>query len=45
MLREVRKVAPLLFSVAGPSCITEGKCREKTSCGHPFKRVEELFDE
>lgn len=45
MLKEVRQVAPLLFSIAGPSCITEGRCREKTPCGNPFKRVEDLFYE
>jgi thymidylate synthase (FAD) len=45
MLCEVRKVAPLLFEVAGPSCLTEGKCRESNGCKQPFKDVEELFDE
>jgi thymidylate synthase (FAD) len=34
MLVEVMKVAPLLFSKAGPSCEVEGICWEgKKSCG------------
>jgi thymidylate synthase (FAD) len=45
MLREVRKVAPLLFAVAGPSCLTDGKCMEARSCKQPFTDIEELFDE
>lgn len=35
MLQLVRNVAPALFKVAGPSCITEGKCHEHKSCGKP----------
>jgi thymidylate synthase (FAD) len=34
MLEEVRKVAPVLFAKAGPSCVTDGVCFEgKMSCG------------
>ncbi len=34
MLKEVRRVAPVLFKKAGPLCETEGRCREgKMSCG------------
>ena len=34
MLKEVRKVAPLLFEKAGPSCITDLICREGAmTCG------------
>lgn len=34
MLKEVRKVAPVVFENAGPSCESEGFCREgKLSCG------------
>jgi len=34
MLREVRKVAPLIFKKAGPTCVTQGICFEgKMSCG------------
>ncbi len=34
MLAEVRKVAPLLFSKAGPTCVSGGYCREgDLSCG------------
>jgi len=34
MLELVREVAPNIFAVAGPSCVTEGVCREGTlSCG------------
>ncbi len=45
MLREVRTVAPLIFAVAGPSCITEGQCRETRSCGNPFRSIEDLINE
>lgn len=39
MRREVRRVAPVLFALAGPSCETEGICWEgKFSCG----RVKEI---
>ena len=34
MLAEVRKVAPVLFSKAGPTCVSGGYCREgDLSCG------------
>jgi len=38
MLREVRRVAPVLFEVAGPPCETDGECPEgRLSCGrHRF---------
>ena len=36
MFRQCRNVAPLLFSNAGPSCVT-GTCKEgKMSCGEPY---------
>lgn len=39
MLIEVKKVAPILFAKAGPSCVTKGYCPEgKMSCG----RIEKL---
>lgn len=44
MLREVRKVAPLLFADAGPSCITKGKCTESHPCGKPFQNIEDLMN-
>ena len=41
MLGEVKKVAPLLFSKAGPSCTTHGICPEgKMSCGR-LERLKE----
>jgi thymidylate synthase (FAD) len=34
MLREVRKVAPVLFAQAGPPCVVDGVCPEgDKSCG------------
>lgn len=34
MLQEVKKVAPVLFEKAGPSCVTEGICTEgEMTCG------------
>lgn len=45
MLREVKRVAPILFQGAGPSCYT-GVCKEgKMSCGRPDipkSRIEEM---
>jgi len=35
LLREARKVAPIVFRRAGPPCLTQGICREgRMSCGH-----------
>ena len=45
MLREARNAAPLLFSEAGPSCVTEGKCTEAHSCGQPYKDMESMLSE
>jgi thymidylate synthase (FAD) len=43
MLTEVKKVAPLLFSKAGASCIRNGYCTEgKQSCGK-CKTLEEIL--
>ncbi|GHV28082.1 flavin-dependent thymidylate synthase [Synergistales bacterium] len=43
MLRLVYDAAAELFVIAGPSCLTDGKCREASSCGSPFKNIEELL--
>lgn len=47
MLRECKKIAPVLFKKAGPSCY-HGKCIEgKLSCGRPDipkKRIEEMAE-
>lgn len=41
MLRLVRQVAPNLFALAGPSCMTQGVCREGAmSCGR-LQRMQE----
>lgn len=37
MLKEVKKVAPYLFSFAGPPCITMGYCPEENPCPTPPK--------
>ncbi|MDQ7793394.1 MAG: FAD-dependent thymidylate synthase [bacterium] len=40
MLRQARKVAPALFRLAGPDCLTRGECRQgKYSCGRLGKPV------
>ena len=44
MLTECRKAAPVIFEVAGPSCITGG-CRESRSCGKPYAGMEDLLAE
>ncbi len=43
MLLRVREVAPALFASAGPSCVTEGICKEEMSCGQPFQNMEALL--
>ena len=43
MLRAVREAAPVLFVTAGPSCVTEGACREAHSCGQPYKDMEDML--
>ena len=40
MLKEVKRVAPLLFSKAGPSCVSKGKCEEARPCGNPINPEE-----
>lgn len=43
MLSEVRKVAPELFRLAGPTCLTRGYCREgNMSCGRLAKAKGEV---
>jgi len=42
MLRQVREVSPVIFSKAGPPCLSRGRCPEgNMSCGHP--RIELKF--
>ena len=43
ILAEVLEVAEALFTLAGPSCITSGKCREVHSCGKPYANMRELI--
>lgn len=43
MLEECRKVAPVIFKKAGPSCVREGICREARPCGKPYKNTEDLL--
>ncbi|EHM09848.1 thymidylate synthase, flavin-dependent [Thermanaerovibrio velox DSM 12556] len=45
MLGLVRAAAPELFELAGPSCVTAGRCSEEMSCNRPFSSVEELLCE
>ena len=35
MLAMCRKVAPIIFDNAGPSCVCNGSCKEVKSCGTP----------
>jgi thymidylate synthase (FAD) len=41
MLKEVYKVAPIIFSNGGPAC-WQDKCREEKPCDSPPKK-EEFF--
>ena len=43
MLLESRKVAPVIFGLAGPSCVRTGQCQESRSCGRPFESMEDLL--
>lgn len=43
MLLSAREVSPEIFSLAGPSCVTLGKCMEAHSCGQPYRDMEELL--
>lgn len=44
MLAAVRRKAPIIFENAGPSCLSDGKCREIHSCGEPYQSMEELLE-
>ena len=43
MLSLVMDKAPALFAVAGPDCVTKGRCFESKPCGTPFSSVEEVL--
>jgi thymidylate synthase (FAD) len=43
MLIECRRVAPVIFKTAGPSCVRGGKCREPRPCGRQYKNMEDLL--
>ncbi len=42
MLALCREAAPVIFDMAGPSCIF-GKCSEARNCGKPYKDMEDLL--
>ncbi len=43
MLRQVKEISPLIFSDAGPPCISKGKCPEgKMSCGKPRMELKNI---
>lgn len=42
MLIEVKKVAPMLFKTAGPSCIIKGNCTEANPCGDPYVDINQV---
>ncbi|MDR1376902.1 MAG: FAD-dependent thymidylate synthase [Synergistaceae bacterium] len=43
MLAECRKAAPVVFGLAGPSCVATGQCRESRGCNNPYKSMEDLL--
>lgn len=45
MLTLVHATARELFDPSGPSCVTEGKCREWHPCGEPYAGMEALLSE
>jgi thymidylate synthase (FAD) len=44
MLRLAMSEAPRLFENAGPPCV-RGSCRERNSCGRPYKNTEEALED
>ncbi len=44
MLAETRRAAPVIFKLAGPSCIYGG-CEEARPCGRPYKDMEDILAE
>lgn len=40
MLVICKQVAPHIFENAGPSCVSEGKCKEQKGCGNPRRKEE-----
>lgn len=45
MLKEVKKVAPLLFKNAGASCVNFGRCPEgKMTCGHFSEMIKQRVE-
>lgn len=43
MLSAVRGVSPEIFALAGPSCVTIGKCCEAHPCNAPYKDMEDML--
>ena len=43
MLALARQAAPELFELAGPSCVTEGNCKEWHPCGKPYAGMADLI--
>ena len=43
MLVLCREAAPAIFSLAGPSCLVSGECRESRTCGDPYQSMEDLL--
>ena len=44
MCKLAREAAPQLFTMAGPSCITQGRCTEAHSCGKPYASMEQMLE-
>jgi thymidylate synthase (FAD) len=40
-----KEAAPELFSIGGPSCVTNGVCTETHSCGDPYPDMETMLAE
>ncbi len=38
-----KEAAPQLFTLAGPSCVTQGRCTEAHSCGNPYPNMEAML--
>lgn len=43
MLLKAREASPEIFNLAGPSCVTAGKCSEAHPCGMPYHDMEEML--
>lgn len=45
MCKLAKEAAPQLFTLAGPSCVTQGRCGEARPCGDPYPSMEAMLED